>query len=436
MLVRSKVSEILQWINQSSRKPLLLDGARQVGKTYLIAELVGKSQFRKLHRLDFRLDPTLSDIFSDSLDPRVLVELIELRLNTRIDLQRDMIFLDEIGDCPRAVNSLKYFAEDLPFAYVCATGSNLGSLDSFPVGSVHYQELFPLCFEEFLQASGNHRLAASFLQRRPDQTIFKQLWLMLLDYYFVGGMPEAVAHWFDPQAKLADRVSKVTQIHCDLLVGYRQDFGKYAGKLDALHIDAVFSSVPRQLATCHDRSVQRFKYKDVANKQPRYQQLQGPIDWLVKSKLVHQCYPISGRPAVPLQSKTRTNIFKLYLFDIGLLGHMLNISYRTQTDQNYFYKGYFAENFVQQELTARSSRPTYSWQVARAEIEFIHQSKDDVFIPVEVKSAARTRARSLRSYLERYNPSRAIILAGKRPDFTRRPVEIWPLYEAQFICDI
>ncbi len=436
MLARSKVSKILQWINQSRRKPLLLGGARQVGKTCLIAELVGKSHFREVHRLDFRLDPTLSGIFSDSLDPYRLVELIELRLNARIDLQRDMIFLDEIGDCPRAVSSLKYFAEDLPFAYVCATGSNLGLLDSFPVGSVHYQELFPLCFEEFLQASGNLKLLESFLQRRPDKAVFQQLWRMLLDYYFVGGLPEAVAHWFDAQAKLAERVSEVTQIHRDLLFGYRQDFGKQAGKLNALHIDAVFSSVPRQLAAYQDNSAQRFKYKGVIDKQQRHQQLQGPVDWLVKSKLVHQCYPISGRPAAPLQSKIRANIFKLYLFDIGLLGHMLNISYRTQVDQNYDYKGYFAENFVQQELTARSGRPTYSWQMARAEIEFIHQSQDDAFIPVEVKSSVRTRARSLRSYLERYNPSRAIILAGKQHDFTRRPVEIWPLYEAQFICGI
>ena len=347
-----------------------------------------------------------------------------------------MIFFDEIGDCQRAVDSLRYFSEDFPFAYICATGSNIGLLRSFPVGSVHYLELYPLCFEEFLQAKGNSKLFEFFLERRNDRTVFEKLWQTLLEFYYVGGMPEAVSVWFDDQRKLMERVNDVAQIHRELIVGYRQDFGKYAVTLNALQIDAVFCSVPQQLAASRDNSVQRFKFKEVADNWQRYEQLQGPIDWLEKSKLVHKCHPILGNPIVPLPSKIRANVFKLYLFDVGLLGHMLNISYQSQTSQSYQYKGYFAENFVQMELVARSGRPTYSWQQARSEIEFIHQCRDDTLIPVEVKSGSRTRARSLRSYIERYNPSQAIILAGRQHSNANHSTHIWPLYDAQFICEL
>ncbi len=436
MLSRLKTNDIHKWINQSRRKPLLLDGARQVGKTYLIAELVGKQHFRRVHRLDFRLDSTLADIFAESLDPRNIVELIELRLNSPIDLNQDLIFFDEIGDCQNAVDSLKYFSEELPFAYVCATGSNIGLLRSFPVGSVHYLELFPLCFEEFLQAKGRYKLLEFFLERRNDKTVFDQLWQLMLEYYFVGGMPEAVSHWFDERKKLIERVNRVMQVHRELIVGYRQDFGKHADKLNALNIDAVFSAVPRQLAAYQDSSVQRFKFKEVVENKQRYQHLQGPIDWLEKSKLVHKCYPIRSRPTVPLQSQIKTNFFKLYLFDVGLLGHLLQIPFQHQVSQSCQYKGYLAENFVQMELAARDNRRTYSWQIARAEIEFVHQSRNGEIIPVEVKSGSRTRARSLRSYIERYDPSRAIILAGKQRNRASGPVEIWPLYDAQFICEL
>lgn len=436
MLQRLRTNDLHKWKNKRHRKPLLLNGARQVGKTYLVTKLFGKKEFQQVHRLDFRLDPTLADLFADTLNPQTIIENIELRFNVSINLNQDLIFFDEVGDCQKAVDSLKYFSEDLPYAFVSASGSNIGLLESFPVGSVHHLELFPLCFEEFLMAKQNAKLLESFRERRDSKVVFDQLWLTLLDYYFVGGMPEATMHWFNGQDNLSERVSNVTRIHRELVMGYRQDFGKYAGKLHALQIDSVFTSVPRQLAACQDDSVQRFKFKGVVEQKQRYRDFRGPIEWLEKAKLVRKCYPIEGSPTVPLQSKIRTNIFKLYLFDIGLLCHMLEIPYRSQTSQNYQYKGYIAENFVQIELSMHSNYPTYSWQQARAEIEFIHQCRDGTIIPVEVKSGSRTRARSLRSYLERYDPSHAVILAGKQGKKGSQRVQTWPLYDAQFLSDL
>lgn len=436
MLQRLRIKDLLKWKNQLHRKPLLLDGARQVGKTYLFTELFGKKEFQQVHRLDFRLEPTLTDLFAETLNPNTIIEYIELRLNVDINLKQDLIFFDEVGECQKAVDSLKYFSEDFPFAYICATGSNIGLLDSFPVGSVQYLELHPLCFEEFLMAKQNSKLLYSFQERRDGKSVFEQLWRTLLDYYFVGGMPEAVAHWFDDRSRLAERVKNVMQVHRDLVMGYRQDFGKYAGELNALHIDSVFSSVPRQLSASQDDSVKRFKFKGIVEQKQRYRDFRGPVDWLEKARLVLKCFPIEGRPTVPIQSQIRTNIFKLYFFDIGLLGHMLDIPYYSQATQSYRYKGFIAENFVQMELSSRSNYPTYSWRKARAEIEFIHQCRDGTIVPIEVKSGSRTRARSLRSYIQRYDPPLAVMLAGKQGNKESHRRQVWPLYEAQFLSEL
>ena len=436
MLQRLRTKELLKWKNNHRRKPLLLDGARQVGKTILIAKIFGENNFRKVHRLDFRLDSSLSRLFTESLNPKTILSKIELHLNASIDLQHDLIFFDEIGECQSAVDSLKYFAEDLSHAHVCASGSNIGLLNSFPVGSVHHLELFPLCYEEFLMANDNPKLLESFRERSYSQFVFDHLWSTLLDYYFVGGMPEAVMRWHDGQGRLHDKVKDIRQIHNELIVGYRQDFGKYAGRINALHIDTVFSAVPRQLASNQDNSVQRFKFKGVIERKHRYRDLNGPIDWLEKAKLVRKCYPIASKPNAPLQALVQDNIFKLYLFDVGLLGQMLKIPYDVQKSQNFQFKGFIAENFVQTELAVHSDYPTFSWHKARAEIELVHQCKDGEFIPVEVKSGSRTRAKSLASYLERYHPSRALILAGKPAGKKTDVLQHWPLYEAQFLSQL
>ena len=436
MLQRLLIDELLEWKRQPARKPLLLDGARQVGKTWVIDRIFGPREFHRVHRLDFRLEPGLARLFAESLDPRVILSNIELHFDASIDVEHDLIFFDEAGECQPAVDSLKYFAEALPQAFVCATGSNVGLLRSFPVGKVRQLEMFPLCFEEFLMAAGRPRLLQAFRERRCGQAIHQQLWPLLLDYYFVGGMPEAVAYWFETDGTVRDRAEGVTRIHRELVLGFRRDFGKYAGKLHAQHIDAVFSNVPRQLATSQDGSVQRFRFREVIEHKHRYRELRGPIDWLEAANLVRKCHPVKGRPRVPLWAQARQNIFKLYLFDVGLLGHMLGLTCADQRAQGVSFKGYIAESFVQTELSARVGYPTFGWEQAQAEVEFLHRCHDGAIAPVEVKSGARTRARSLRSYLERYEPRRAVKLVGAPGGERKGRVETWPLYYAQHLRDL
>ena len=436
MLQRLLMDELLAWKRQRLRKPMLLDGARQVGKTCLIGSIFGASEFRKVHRLDFREEPGLKALFADSLAPAAVLANIELWFDNSIDIERDLIFFDEVGECQPALDFLKYFADSLPHGFVCASGSNIGLLDSFPVDKVEQLELFPLCFEEFVMASREPRLLEAFLERRKDQAAHQRLWRLLLDYYFVGGMPEAVVHWFDGPDSIRDRVESVARIHRDLVIGFERDFGKYAGKLPAQHIGTVFASVPRQLAASQDDSVRRFRFAGVIERKRRYKELRSPIDWLEAAKLTRKCYPIPARPTAPLMAQARENIFKLYLFDVGLLGHMLGLTYADQRAQNINYKGYLAENFVQTELSARVGYPTFGWEQAQAEVEFIHRCRDGEIIPVEVKSGSRTRARSLRSYVERYKPRRALKLYGGLETGQTGSIQTWPLYHAQFLRDL
>ena len=429
-------NDLLSWKRQPRRKPVLIDGARQTGKTHLIEQILGARQFRKVHKLDFNFAPGLASVFADGLAPRTIVDNIEVRFNEPVDLARDLIFFDEVGDCQSALDSLKYFAEQMPNAFVCATGSNIGLLTSFPVGKVSRLELFPLCFEEFVMASGQTRLLEMFRARARSSTAHERLWSLFLDYTFVGGMPEAAAAWFDPRHGMAQRISQVETIHSDLVTGFERDFGKYAGPAHAQHIDAVFHNIPRQLETTLDGSVKRFRFQGVVARKRGYQDLRRPIDWLEKCRLAWKCYPIVSEPTPPLPHLTKESRFRLFLFDIGILRYLLRLPYVLQREPKYGYKGFIAENFVQTELCARVGHPTYGWAEGRAEIEFLHQARNGEIVPVEVKSRRRSRAKSLSSYISRYAPERAITLTADPRGGRDGMVTNWPLYEAQFLGDL
>ena len=429
-------NDLLAWKREPRRKPVLIDGARQTGKTHLIEQIFGARQFRKVHKLDFNLAPGLAGVFADGLAPRTIVDNIEVQFNEPVDLARDLIFFDEAGDCQPAVDSLKYFAEQAPEAFVCATGSNIGLLASFPVGKVRRLELFPLCFEEFVMASGQTRLLEMFRTRAISSAAHEQLWSLFLDYTFVGGMPEAVAAWFGAGPGMAERISQVETIHGDLVAGFERDFGKFAGPAHAQHIDAVFHNIPRQLETTLDGSVKRFRFKGVVARKRGYQDLRGPIDWLEKCRLAWKCYPVGSEPTPPLRHLTKESRFRLFFFDIGILRHLLRLAYALQRESKYAYRGFIAENFVQTELCARVGHPTYGWAEGRSEIEFLHQAHNRGIVPVEVKSRRRSRARSLSSYIARYAPERAITLTAEPRGSRDGVVTNWPIYEAQFLRDL
>ena len=434
---RQLLTKLISWKNQDTRKPILLDGARQTGKSFLLAQLFGE-YFTQVIRLDFLEQPTLAMLFEDSLKPDDILDNIELTLNVSIDKQNTLIIFDEIGECQGAINSLKFFSEQCPEMYICASGSNIGLLGSFPVGKVELLELYPLTFEEFLWACEQEALTKAFDQIKMTEVVHNKLFSLLLDYYYVGGMPEAVNAWFESAGNLGifERTEKVSQIHAALIAGYERDFGKYSDKVSAQHIQAIFHNIPIQLSRNIDDSVKRFKFKDVVEKKTRYQDLSGPINWLEKCKLLSKCQPISCQPTSPLPALAKENIFKLFMFDIGLLGNMLGISYKEHREQSFSYKGYIAENFVQNEIIAKHGTPTYSWKYARSEIEFLFKHDNGAIYPIEVKSGQRARAKSLSVYVERYQPEKTIKLIGSTGSLSDHQALVLPLYYACKLEDI
>ncbi len=434
---RLLLEKLLHWKAKKKRKPLVVDGARQTGKTYLLKNLLGSTFEHTLH-LDFLENPDLSEAFAASLTPEDVISNLELLTGQVFNRDKDLLILDEIGECPRAITSLKYFAEKAPEMFVIASGSNIGLLKSFPVGKVEQHQLRPLTFREFLWASGQPMLTKAFESQANSPAAHTKLFEQLTDYYFTGGMPEAVAAWFElADISILERVDAVSTIHSDLVEGYKRDFGKYSGKLDAQLIESVFTHIPSQLSAVFDDSVKRFKFKGVYDSRSRYADFESAISWLHRCRLTLQNYPVEGSPRSPLAAYKKDNKVKLFLFDVGLLNHMLGTNYKEIRLQGYEYKGYIAENFVQQEWAAQGVEPSFSWGDARAEVEFIIANDAGQVVPVEVKSGKRTRAKSLQSYVAKCNPHKTIKLTGTQGSSVLEKEHIvMPLYYAEYVLGV
>ena len=431
---RLLLEELMIWKRQQARKPLLIDGARQTGKTYLLQHLFGQD-FPDVLRIDFLERPEMADAFAGSLSPTDILNNLELLTGQVFNPDTDLLILDEIGDCPRAVTALKFFAEQTPQMYIAASGSNIGLLNSFPVGKVEQHNLRPLTFHEFLLASGEQVLIRAFEQRNSSAAAHQKLFDKLTDYLFTGGMPEAVRTWYElANGSMLERVEAVTRVQQNLIDGYLRDFGKYAGRTDATVIEAVFRSISAQLSLVQDESVKRFRFKGVHERKSRYTDFESAITWLEKCRLALKNYPVEGTARSPLAAYQSPNKVKLFMFDVGLLCRMLDLGYPEIKQQAFEYKGYIAENFVQQEFAAQGVDPTYSWQDARAEVEFILSDTGGNIIPVEVKGGKRTRARSLQSYIQKCNPVTTIKLTGIQGSSALEKYNIvMPLYFAQHV---
>ena len=436
MLERLLLEQLLDWKNRPERRPILLDGVRQVGKTYLLETLFGPRHFRQVHKLDLDERPELHDLFKDSLSPSELLPKIEAALHADIDLRADLLLLDEIGECQRALDSLKYFSEQRPDGFIAATSSAAGLMESFPVGRVDNLEVFPLTFEEFLMACGNDRLLQQYQEMVRDEFLHGMLWQQLLDYCYVGGMPAAVAAWFrDIDVGMNARLRGVREIQKRAIRDYERDLGKYSGRQNSMDLYRVFCSVPQQLSRSMGGSVRRYRFKEVLDRKNRYVDLCGPIDWLERLRLISKCYRLDCRPVMPLISLVRENIFKLYFLDVGLLGCRLGLDHPYQASKKISIEGFIAENFVQNELLAQRMSTSYSWSEGQSEIEFLYPTRRGDIVPVEVKSETRTRARSLRAYRERYQPSRTLKLIGRAGGHDRQDM-VWPLYYARFLATL
>lgn len=436
---RHAIKQLQDWQRSSERKPLIVLGARQVGKTFLIMEF-GKYCFEQVHAINFELNPEISRVFEQNLDPKRLIKELSFVLGHSIDVQKDLLFLDEIQVSPAALTSLKHFREQLPQLAVCCAGSRLGlhlNDGSFPVGSVDFLKLYPMSFAEYLEARAPAQVVCAYTEALSSGDLPIMAHDPLLNFYreylIVGGLPEVVSHFIKRSGSLFEACQDARKRQAILITSYLSDIAKHCGRTNAMHIERVWQSVAIQLAAAHDLSTNRFKFKDVVPGIHNYGRLASAIDWLTKAGLVVRV-PICERAELPLKAYTKENTFKLFMMDVGLLGAFLSLPPEAILRYDYgTFKGYFSENFVAQELLqSNPNEPFYSWSEGKSEVEFLLQNADGG-IPVEVKSGQRVRAQSLRVFNEKYKPQTSIVVSAKplmeRRLSDRREVNL-PLYLA------
>jgi hypothetical protein len=431
---RKIYTNLLKWKDSPGRFPLLLKGARQVGKSYILQEF-GENEYPDHHIFNFEQDRKLSAAFGNDLNPERIISELSIHSGKRINIDKDLVIFDEIQECPGALTSLKYFYEKMPQLALCCAGSLIGiklSTGSFPVGKVDLFNLHPMSFEEFLMAL-NDAIALELYQHSDSvdthsEIVHQKLWGCLREYYVTGGMPHVVSTYLTYRDDPAEAMKRARYVQKKLVEGYNNDFAKHSGKTNSMHIVSVFENVPVQLSTNIEGSVRRYRFKGVIPRKKGYAELQGPIDWLEKAGLIIKV-KVCKKAGIPLESFCRNNMFKLLLFDIGLLGCMLDLPVNLIYSQDYgTAKGYFAENFVAQEFTASGVSKLYSWTQGASEIEFLRVI-NEALVPVEVKSGTRTQAKSLRQYILKYSPKRAVKISAKPLNRIKgRVLQNYPLY--------
>lgn len=417
---RSIWTALDEWMKSRKRKPLLLRGARQVGKTYILKRFA-ECCFPSSLYLNFEEDDSLQKIFDGDLKPLRIMKDLQFYLRSKLDVERGLLILDEIQRCPRALTSLKYFCEELPSLAVCAAGSLIGvhlSSESFPVGKVHFLDMYPMSFEEFLGGIGDLETVSFLAEYEATQPlsgiVHEHLWKQFKMYLAVGGLPEVVSTYAEHQDDLLSAMGATREKQNDLVRAYNADMAKHAGKLNAMHLDRLWRNVPSQLARQQDGSAPKFKFKGVIPGVKGYERLTGTIDWLQAAGLIIRV-PIVNRAHLPFSAYARDNFFKLYVFDVGILGALSGLPASVILDYDYgSYKGYYVENFVAQELIQAGKGPLFSWRERTAEVEFVQELEGRI-LPIEVKSGWVTQAKSLKVFSGKYNPEFVTVMSGKAP---------------------
>ncbi|SES74631.1 hypothetical protein SAMN05216348_102177 [Olsenella sp. KH3B4] len=425
---RNAMSALMGWKSRSSRKPLLVYGARQVGKSYLIKEFA-KAEFDDYVFLDLERQAVAREVFDGDLDPNRVISNIEQVTNHRIDPHRTLIFFDEIQAAPRALAALKYICEELPDSYVVAAGSLLGVAVnrigfSAPVGKVETLTLLPMTFDEWLEATGHGQMIKGISEayaRKAPYPLHEQALDFYRTYVLTGGMPEAVASYAE-HGDFAD----VSRIQRDILDLYVADMAKYAEPIETARIREAWLSVPAQLA----KENHKFQYK-VVRSGGRASQYSVALDWLETAGLVNRCVRISSGQ-VPLKMQEDRSSFKIYLADTGLLSAMMEIPPAVMFDaaaRKFLDAGALTENYVAQNLVAGGFVPRYWTSGRTAEVDFVIEDGGAQAVPVEVKSSDNVRSRSLSVYREKYEPVRTLRLSTRNFGMSDG-IESIPLYAA------
>lgn len=418
---RNAILKLVQWKNSPERKPMVLRGARQVGKTWLMKEF-GQNYYDNYVYFNFDEEDELKSIFETNKNPHRIIELLSMISDEKIEPEKTLIIFDEIQECPEALNTLKYFKEKANEYHVITAGSLLGTLlakpKSYPVGMVNLLDIYPLTFDEFLNAidSGLYAYYESIQKEQVIEQIFHQRLLDAYNYYLIiGGMPECVSSWI----KYKDP-AMVSKIQRELIEVYENDFSKHNGKVNSGRILMVFRSIVSQLAKPNEK----FMYGAV-REGGRARDFEEAIEWLVSAGMLNRVYNVS-KMEHPLSAFDKLDQFKLFVFDTGLLKQMAgvdNSAILLKTD--YQFKGPLTENYVLQQLQGQFEVEPRYYSDKKGEIDFVVQNKMEI-IPIEVKGGEDRSANSFKTYVANNAPQHAYRFSkrGYRKDggFTNLPL--------------
>ncbi|MEA1878957.1 MAG: ATP-binding protein [Bacteroidota bacterium] len=403
---RDAIHSLIRWKNKQDRKPLIIRGARQVGKTWLIKEF-GGNEYSQIAYVNFESSKLLKTLFLENFDIQRIITAIQIETGIQINAEDTLIVFDEIQEAEGAITSLKYFYENAPQYHIIAAGSLLGvalhNSTSFPVGKVEFLELFPLSYKEFLMAMSQQPLL-DLLNSRDWILIksFREKYIQLLrQYYYIGGMPEAVHSYCTN-----NDFNEVRAIQKQILIAYEHDFSKHAPNEIVPRIRMLWNSIPSQLA----KENKKFIYKAV-KQGSRAKDYELALSWLIDCGLVKKVCRVS-KPGIPLKAYEDYGAFKLFIVDVGLLGAMGNIDVRTLLEGNAIFeefKGALTEQYVLQQLVAIPDLAIYYWSAEKsnAEIDFLVQTDGQV-IPIEVKAEENLQAKSLKIFCRKYSTTKAI----------------------------
>ena len=405
-MYRIAIEKLYKWKSSKRRKPLIIEGARQVGKTWLMKEF-GKQAYADTVYINFDSNSRMADLFSADLDTDRLIMGLELYAGHKINPENTLLIFDEVQEVPRALASLKYFYENAPQYHIVCAGSLLGIAlhqgTSFPVGKVEFLKLYPLSFSEFLMATGNERFAELLKNQDYEMiTSFKQTYIdALKHYYLVGGMPEAVQSFAESKD-----FNEVRAIQKRILAAYEQDFSKHAPNDIVPKIRMLWNSIPSQLA----RENKKFIY-GLVREGGRAREYETAIMWLSDCGLVHKVSRVNAA-GIPLKAYEDLKAFKLFIVDVGLLGCMTGLRQRTLLDGDDLFvefKGALTEQYVCQQLKTIEDLGIYYYTNDRGscEIDFVVDTGEQI-VPIEVKAETNLRAKSLKTYRERFEPELSV----------------------------
>lgn len=426
---RQVSQKLIKWKESKNRKPLILKGARQVGKTYILKQF-GQENYEGVAYFNFDHDKSLYNLFTNTKDPKRILEQLSFIYGKAILPHKTLIIFDEIQECPNALNSLKYFQEEENEYHIVAAGSLLGirlSHTSFPVGKVEFLNMYPMTFSEFLKADNCENLVKYMESINDIQTIpeifVNQLEEKLKAYFIIGGMPEVVYSWVNE--KDMEQVDKIQE---NILKAYESDFSKHTENREANKISLIWNSIPSQLA----KENKKFLYQTI-KEGARAREYELALNWLNDANLIYKVYNVN-KTDFPLKAYNDLSSFKIYMNDVGLLRKMANLDSRIVVEGNKLFeefKGAFTENYVLNILNVVYDNVINYFTFDRNEIDFVIQSKNEI-IPIEVKSGKTTNNTSLTKYNEKFNCDKSIRISLNNLKQDGKILNI-PLYLIEYI---